>query len=164
MPEIAGLLKDRTEVTYLAGVKDLDFEQPLDVGIAGRDLRRAVFGVDDSPVVETRMSTVAEPNTNLRLAPTLESVLAQLRRSIRTYVWVEAVVLLVIVLGLSFWFSLLFDWLFEPPAPLRVALLVAAALRAGLGADSLYLAAGLRAAFRSQHGRAPGTAVRPVSG
>ena len=72
------------------------------------------------------MSTVTEPTTNQRLAPTLESVLAQLRRSIRAYVWAEGIALLLIVLGLSFWFSLGFDWLFEPPAPLRVALLVAA--------------------------------------
>ncbi len=78
-----------------------------------------------STITESQFS---ESSANSRLAPTLETVLGQLRRSIRAYVWADGLALLLIVLGISFWFSLGFDWLFEPPAALRVAMLVAAGL------------------------------------
>jgi hypothetical protein len=84
--------------------------------------------MDDSPTGETGMSTATEQNTNPRLAPSIESLLAQLRRAIRAYVWVEGLALALIALGASFWVSLALDWLFEPPPPLRIALLVVAAL------------------------------------
>ena len=73
------------------------------------------------------MSTAVELERRERVAPKLESVLSRLRRGIRAYVWSDGIALLLIVLGLSFWLSLAFDWLFEPPAPLRVLLLVVAA-------------------------------------
>jgi hypothetical protein len=65
---------------------------------------------------------------NQRLAQPLESLLARLRRRIRAYVWAEGVAIALVVLGLSFWASLGFDWIFEPPPPLRIAVLTAIAL------------------------------------
>ncbi|MEX0979277.1 MAG: hypothetical protein WDZ48_10515, partial [Pirellulales bacterium] len=75
--------------------------------------------------------------TDLRSSPTLdpaiESILARLRRRIRAYVWADGVAAVLVVLGAAFWISLALDWLFEPPRPLRAALLVA------FGAALLYV-------------------------
>jgi hypothetical protein len=71
------------------------------------------------------MATQLQPSP--QLAPALESILARLRRRIRAYVWADGVAAVVVLLGAAFWVSLAFDWLFEPPRALRVALLVAAA-------------------------------------
>ena len=56
------------------------------------------------------------------------ALLARLRRGIRAYAWTEGIALLVVVLGASFWLSLAMDWCFEPPAALRVAVLLVVAL------------------------------------
>ena len=66
--------------------------------------------------------------TVIPLAPPIVSLLARLRRGIRVYAWTEGIALLVAVLGASFWLSLAMDWFFEPPAELRVAMLVAVGL------------------------------------
>lgn len=63
--------------------------------------------------------------TRGQLDPEIQNLLDRLRRRIRLYVWLEGVAALVVVIGLAFWFGLLFDWLFEPPALVRsVALMV----------------------------------------
>ncbi|HEY1785111.1 MAG TPA: hypothetical protein VGG30_06150, partial [Pirellulales bacterium] len=66
--------------------------------------------------------------TVIPLAPPIVALLARLRRGIRVYAWTEGIALLVVVLGASFWLSLAMDWCFEPPAPLRVAMLAAVGL------------------------------------
>ena len=62
------------------------------------------------------------------LAPAIESLLERLRKRIRAYVWLEGIAVAVVLLGASFWASLTFDWVFEPPVGLRVALLGAVAI------------------------------------
>ena len=61
------------------------------------------------------MSTETKPN--LSLAPAIESLLARLRRRIRAYVWADGLASIIVLLGATFWISLAFDWLFEPPRP-----------------------------------------------
>lgn len=61
----------------------------------------------------------------------IAALLGQLRRRIRGYVWLQGLAMVSAVLGLWFWASLAFDWVFEPPVELRVALL--ALLAAVLG-------------------------------
>src|SRR3954468_16648752 len=61
------------------------------------------------------------------LAPRIAALLAALRMRIRTYVWTQGVATAVVVLGLAFWFSIAFDWLFEPPWQFRAVMLVAGA-------------------------------------
>ncbi len=60
-----------------------------------------------------------------KLEPAIRSLLAQLRRRIRAYVWSDGIALVTIVVGAAFWLSLAFDWLVEPPLALRVGILVA---------------------------------------
>jgi len=66
--------------------------------------------------------------TVIELAPPIVALLARLRRGIRAYAWTEGIALFVAVLAGSFWLSLAMDWCFEPPAPLRVAVLAVVAL------------------------------------
>jgi hypothetical protein len=68
------------------------------------------------------------------LAPRIASLLAALRTRIRSYVWTEGLATVVVVLGLAFWFSVAFDWLFEPPWQFRAIMLVA------IGAATIYVA------------------------
>jgi hypothetical protein len=65
-----------------------------------------------------------ETQTPATRSPVIGSLLAQLRRRIRTYVWVQGIIALLVLLGVWFWASLAFDWVFEPPRELRIALLV----------------------------------------
>jgi len=66
------------------------------------------------------------------LAPAIRATLDALRQRIRRYVWLEGLGAGVAWLGAMFWGSLATDWLFEPRAGLRAALLAAAL--AGLAA------------------------------
>ncbi len=75
------------------------------------------------------MATDVEPNT--KLAPAIESLLARLRRRIRAYVWADGLAAALVLLGVAFWLSLAFDWLVEPPVPLRIVLLAAAGAALG---------------------------------
>jgi hypothetical protein len=64
----------------------------------------------------------------IRLEAPIESLLARLRRRIRAYIWADGLAAALAVLGASFWLSLAFDWLIEPPRALRIAALVAIAV------------------------------------
>jgi hypothetical protein len=77
------------------------------------------------------MATI-QVDTSPHIAPAVESVLGQLRRRIRRYVWLEGLAAAVAWLGLAFWLSLGIDWLLEPAAVVRV--LLAAAVAFVLGA------------------------------
>ncbi|HTU25849.1 MAG TPA: hypothetical protein VMF30_10650 [Pirellulales bacterium] len=74
------------------------------------------------------MIEAPEKRSVVRLAPQLVELLARLRRAIRAYAWTEGIALVVAVLAGSFWLSLALDWLFEPPAPLRIGLLAVVAV------------------------------------
>jgi hypothetical protein len=60
--------------------------------------------------------------------PIVERTLAQVRRGIRTYVWLEGLALVVITLVVAFWIGMLVDWLFEPAPVMRLAAMVAVGL------------------------------------
>jgi hypothetical protein len=64
---------------------------------------------------------VTRTNANDRptLAPAVKTVLGQLRRRIRQYVWLEGCAGAVVWLGIAFWVTLTADWFFEPPAMVR---------------------------------------------
>ena len=66
--------------------------------------------------------------SNKSISPKLAGLLHSLRQRIRSYIWVEGFAALLVLLGLAFWFSLGFDWVFEPPAPLRVAIIAVVAI------------------------------------
>src|SRR4029078_1995742 len=58
------------------------------------------------------------------LAPRIAALLSSLRLRIRGCVWIEGVAAIVVTLGIAFWLSLAFDWLFEPPWQVRAVMLV----------------------------------------
>ncbi|REK09429.1 MAG: hypothetical protein DWQ37_18500 [Planctomycetota bacterium] len=62
-----------------------------------------------------------------KLEPVLEAVLGRLRRRVRAYLLADGVAAVLVLLGAAFWLSLAFDWVFEPPRPLRAVLLVVVA-------------------------------------
>ena len=62
-------------------------------------------------------------NTNRSLRESRHCYRA-LRLRIRSYVWTEGLAAIVVTLGIAFWLSLAFDWLFEPPWQVRAAMLV----------------------------------------
>jgi hypothetical protein len=62
-----------------------------------------------------------------RIAPPVRSLLGGLRRRVRQYVWAEGIADCLAWLGAAFWLSLAIDWFFEPPAAVRVFLLLAVA-------------------------------------
>ena len=66
--------------------------------------------------------------TSQPLPPEVRRQLGALRSGIRRYVWLEGLLALAVWLGLWFWISLGIDWFFEPPRPLRIALLGVAGL------------------------------------
>ena len=55
--------------------------------------------------------------------PIVERKLAQVRRGIRTYVWLDGLAAIVITLVAAFWLGMLGDWLFEPTPAIRVAVI-----------------------------------------
>ncbi len=58
------------------------------------------------------------------LAPSIRSLLDSLRTRIRQYIWIEGIAVGGAWLGVAFWASLATDWFFEPPAAIRVAMLL----------------------------------------
>jgi hypothetical protein len=68
------------------------------------------------------LALLKPPRTSL--APTIPSLLDALRLRIRQYIWTEGVASGITWLGVAFWISLVVDWFFEPPAPVRVILLL----------------------------------------
>jgi hypothetical protein len=65
--------------------------------------------------------------TRTPLAPSIRSLLDVLRVRIRQYAWAEGLADAVAWLGFAFWASLAADWFFEPPASVRVLMLLAVA-------------------------------------
>jgi len=63
-----------------------------------------------------------------RLAPVIRATLDALRRRVRGYVWLEGLAAGALWLGVAFWVSLAVDWLFEPTAVVRCAILACAAI------------------------------------
>ena len=60
--------------------------------------------------------------------PAIEQKLGQVRRGIRTYVWLEGLAAIVITLAVAFWSGMLLDWLFEPSPKVRLAAMVGVGL------------------------------------
>lgn len=58
------------------------------------------------------------------LSPPIRSVLGDLRRRIRSYIWLQGLALVVAWVMLSFWITLALDWMIEPPPLFRALLLV----------------------------------------
>jgi len=54
----------------------------------------------------------------------IAATLGRLRRHIRRYTWTEGLTAAIAAVAVAFWISLALDWLFEPPMPARVALLL----------------------------------------
>jgi hypothetical protein len=54
------------------------------------------------------------------MPPIIERKLAEVRRGIRAYVWLEGLAFVVTTLVVAFWAGMLVDWLFEPPAIVRL--------------------------------------------
>jgi hypothetical protein len=73
------------------------------------------------------------------LAPRIASLLAGLRLRIRGYVWSEGLAAVAMVLGLAFWLSLVFDWLFEPPWQFRAVMMAVVAAVVGYVIDRFIL-------------------------
>jgi hypothetical protein len=59
--------------------------------------------------------------TNSGLPDAVRSVLDAVRRRIRAYVWLQGIALVVLVLGVAFWFGLAMDRMFEPSPGVRQA-------------------------------------------
>jgi len=82
------------------------------------------------------MSLVLEPpparpaGSTIDAAP-LRAALDRLRGQAQAWIWVESLGLIALWAAAFFWTTLLVDWFFEPPAAVRAAWLVAAAI--GLG-------------------------------
>ncbi len=65
------------------------------------------------------------------LAPAVKTLLGELRRRIRQYVWLDGLAAAVAWLGAAFWVTLAADWFFEPSTAVRgVMLAVVAAVLA----------------------------------
>jgi hypothetical protein len=66
--------------------------------------------------------------------PAIEQKLGQVRRGIRTYVWLEGLAAIAITLAMAFWSGMLLDWLFEPSPNVRLAAMI------GVGIFGLWVA------------------------
>ncbi len=73
------------------------------------------------------MATIDLDNQPL-LAPAIVTGLGALRRRLRQYVWLEGCGAAVAWLGAAFWATLCIDWLFEPTAAIRMAMLATVAI------------------------------------
>lgn len=62
------------------------------------------------------------------LSPAIRQQLHALRAGIRRYIWLEGLAAMAVWVGAAFWGSMALDWMFEPPRPVRAAVLVAAGL------------------------------------
>ena len=69
-----------------------------------------------------------EHETPPPLPPAIRQQLAALRAGIRRYVWLEGLAAMAVWLGAAFWGSMAIDWIFEPPRPVRGAVLAAAGI------------------------------------
>lgn len=79
------------------------------------------------------MSLRTEPRTPApRLDPQVRRTLEALRVRIRRYVWIDGLAAAGSGLLVAFWAALAFDWFFEPAPPLRLAVVVGAAIAVGV--------------------------------
>lgn len=62
--------------------------------------------------------------------PIVERKLAQVRRGIRAYVWLDGLAALTIALVAAFWLGMLLDWLFEPSPNVRLGAMMVVGLAA----------------------------------
>src|SRR3569623_98927 len=90
-----------------------------------------------------------------RLRPEITAVLGRLRGAIRRYVLLEGTAIVLVVLGVMFWFSLGLDWLYflvqkeDLPYGVRAAVLIAAASLVAC-AGAVWLGARLFRTFRQK--------------
>lgn len=75
---------------------------------------------------------MARNTTDQRLPGEVGQLLADVRAQIRRYLWLEGLGATLAAFGLAFWVLLAIDWTFEPPAWVRVALMLVAAGGVGL--------------------------------
>ena len=59
------------------------------------------------------------------LVPAIKTLLGNLRRNVRQYVWAEGIANSLAWLGAAFWATLAIDWFFEPPVLVRMLILCA---------------------------------------
>lgn len=71
---------------------------------------------------------MAELTLQHDMPPIIERKLAEVRRGIRTYVWLEGLALVVTTLVVAFWLGMVLDWLFEPPAAVRLSAMIVVGL------------------------------------
>ncbi|MCE9552444.1 MAG: hypothetical protein K8T91_03580 [Planctomycetes bacterium] len=74
---------------------------------------------------------MSDRNTQEPLPPEIASPLARLRFYVRAYVCARGLAVAVAALAIAFWVTLAIDWLLEPSAAVRVAIMVATALAIG---------------------------------
>ena len=103
-----------------------------------------------------------EQETSPPLPPAIRRQLDALRARVRRYVWLEGLAAMAVWVGAAFWGSMAIDWCFEPPRPVRAAVLAARRPRPGRRALPLHPPPGLRPPQRRQHGHAPGAAVPAI--
>lgn len=84
-----------------------------------------------------------------QLVPAVKTLLGDLRRRVRQYVWAEGLANSLAWLGTAFWITLAMDWFFEPPAAIRVLIFCAVT---GVLAAILVRRIGLRAFVRLTDG------------
>ncbi|MBL9122922.1 MAG: hypothetical protein JNG90_04775 [Planctomycetaceae bacterium] len=72
-------------------------------------------------IAEDNLTSTAPPAP---LAAPIRRLLDTVRQRIRRYLWAEGLAAIVAFLLAAFWLTLVFDWFFEPPVLVRVALLV----------------------------------------
>ncbi|WP_425398446.1 hypothetical protein [Aeoliella sp.] len=63
------------------------------------------------------MSAPTQPTLDYQA---VSGLLSNVRHRIRTYVWAEAVLLALVLVGAVFWGGLVLDWMFEPPPQVRM--------------------------------------------
>src|SRR5271165_4136161 len=73
------------------------------------------------------MATLERGSSN-PLPPAVRQQVDALRAGIRRYIWLEGLAAMAIWTGVAFWGSMAIDWIFEPPRPVRGAVLAAAGI------------------------------------
>ena len=104
---------------------EMDVGRPVlrfESGVAG-----SAFG-ETGLIVDNELMATLEHESSPPLPPAIRQQLDALRAGIRRYVWLEGLAAMAVWLGAAFWGSMAIDWIFEPPRPLRGAVLAAAGI------------------------------------